>query len=78
MAEKQKFYKWIKLAGFLSFVPLILAAGPISGYVAGEYLEKKFNFPGYVLFICIGIGFVVSLIETVKIIKAAIKTEDKD
>jgi len=70
-------YKWIKIAGILSFIPFVLAAGPLAGYFAGRYLQGRFNFPTYVLFILITIGFIGSVSETVKIIKIALKAEEE-
>jgi len=70
-----KAYKWIKIGGLLSFIPIAMAVGPLAGYFAADYLEKKFNFPGFTSAIFIIIGFTASTIETVKIIRLALKTE---
>ena len=76
--EKPKIYKWIKLLGFLMFIPMILLAGPLSGYIVGDFLVKKFKISGYATFIFIGVGFLASLVETVRIIRLAIKTEERE
>jgi len=73
--EKVQAYKWIKVAGFLSFIPVVLVAGPFSGYIAGDFLVGKFKLPSYAVFICIGLGFAASITETIRIIKAAIKMQ---
>jgi uncharacterized protein YqgC (DUF456 family) len=70
-----KVYKWIKIGGLLSFIPIAMAAGPLAGYFAADYLKERFNFPGFTSAIFILIGFVASMMETVKIIKLALKTE---
>ena len=75
--RREKVYKWVKIGGILSFIPLVLAAGPIVGYISGYYLEKKFNLPSYISIICVTLGFAGSVIETVKIIKMALRTEGK-
>ena len=75
--RKADLYKWIKIGGLLSFLPFVLAAGPIAGYALGSYLEHKFNLPAYVPIMSITIGFLASLKETIKIIKMALKTQEK-
>jgi len=57
----------------ISFIPIMLAAGPLSGYVAGDYLEKRFSLSPYVTLICIGLGSIASIIEVVKIIKRVLQ-----
>ena len=71
------FYKWIKIAGLLSFLPFVLGAGPIAGYVLGSYLERKFGLPIYVSIALVTIGFVASLKETIRIVKLALRTQEK-
>jgi len=67
---KKELYRGIKIVGFVSFIPLILAVGPLTGYFTGSFLQKKFNLSSSVLFISVGIGFLVAITETVKILKA--------
>jgi len=72
-----KSYKWIKIGGLLSFIPVIMAAGPLAGYFLADYLEKKFGFPGFTSAILITAGFIVTIREVVRIIKMALKTEEE-
>ena len=72
---KQEIYKWIRLGGLLSFIPFILVAGPMAGYLAGEYLIKRFGLPPFTSFILATLGFVGSARETIRIIKIALKTD---
>jgi len=71
--KKDDIYKLIRITGMISFIPIILAAGPLSGYVAGDYLEKRFSLSPYVILICIGLGSIASIIEVVKIIKRVLQ-----
>ena len=71
------FYKWIKIAGLLSFLPFVLGAGPIAGYVLGSYLEHKFGLPAYVSIVLVTIGFMASLKETIKVVRAALRIQEK-
>lgn len=68
-------YKWIKIAGFLSFIPFVLIAGPLAGYVLGGYLEKRFGAPSYITAAAMAAGLIGSAWETVRIIKAALGAE---
>ncbi len=73
--KKKEAYKRIKIAGLLSFIPIILAAGPLGGYILGDFLEKRFHLPLYTQAICITLGFLGSLRETIRVIKIALRTE---
>ena len=73
---KAEVYKWVKIGGILSFIPFVLVAGPLGGYFLGDYLEKKFGLGSYVSLICITIGFLVSVRETIRIVKMALRTEE--
>lgn len=71
--DKNELYNRIRLAGILSYVPLVLFTGPFFGFLGADYLIKKFNLPGYLIFIGIALGFLSSIIEVVRIIKLARK-----
>ena len=73
---KKEFYARIRLAGILSYIPLVLFTGPFVGYLAGDYLAKKLKAPTSVLLICIALGFLSSIIEIIRIIKLARKSEN--
>jgi len=55
-----------------------MAAGPLAGYFLADFLEKKFHTPGLVSVICVVMGFLASIRETVRIVKIALKAEDDD
>ena len=77
MAAKEDLYKWIKIAGILSFIPLVLAGGAIAGYLAGDYIEKKFSNLSFALPAFVVIGLLGSAIEVIRIIKLALKIDRK-
>ena len=70
-----KAYKWIKIGGLLSFIPIVMATGPLGGYFLADYLEKKFGFPDFTSIICITVGFIASIRETIRIIRLALKAD---
>lgn len=75
MAEKEQVYKRIKISGMLSFIPFVLAAGAIGGYVIGSFLETKVISRPFVMPVCVGIGILASFVECVKIIRKVLKIE---
>ena len=75
--RKADLYKWIKIGGLLSFLPFVLVTGPIAGFYLGSYLEKRFNLPSYVSMVLIVIGFIASVMETIKVIKAVLLAQEK-
>ena len=77
MASKKESYKWIKIAGILSFIPFILVGGALTGYLAGDYIAKRFVSASPAVPICIGIGLVASVIEVIRIVKLALKIDRK-
>jgi hypothetical protein len=75
--RRAEIYKWIKIGGLLSFLPFVLAAGPVAAFFLGDYLEKRFGLGGYASAALMAAGFLASIAESVKIIKAAIKMQGK-
>jgi F0F1-type ATP synthase assembly protein I len=75
--KKTEFYRLTKIWGLISFVPVVLAAGPLAGYFLGDYLEKEIGFAPYLSLVCLGLGFVTSIREIIKILKLVDKTDNK-
>ncbi|MCX5698536.1 MAG: hypothetical protein NTX01_02415 [Candidatus Omnitrophica bacterium] len=75
--QKEDFYKGVKTVGFVTFIPFILAAGPLSGYFAGAFLQKRFNLSSYWVFLGIILGFLVAVTEIAKILKAVARMNKK-
>jgi hypothetical protein len=74
---KQEAYNRIKLFGVVLFIPLAVGIGPLLGFFTGVYLVKRFSLGTYVVFICITIGFLSGLFETIRIIKFMSKESKK-
>lgn len=74
--QKEDFYKRVKIAGMVAFIPIMLAAGPFAGYFTGDYLAKKTGL-SYIIYICIGLGFMASIMEIARIIRIVTKISGK-
>ena len=77
MADKKELYNRIKIAGMISYIPVMLAVFPLSGFLLGDYLQKKFNLPFYFMIICVGIGIAAGVRESVRIIKRVREIDKK-
>ena len=75
--RKENFYKGVKIAGFITFIPFMLAAGPLSGYFAGSFLQKKFNLSPWVVLFSIAVGFITGVMEMVRILKIVSRMNKK-
>jgi hypothetical protein len=75
--KNEELYRNIKIVGLMTYVPVILAAGPLAGYVLGDYVQKKFVPSPFILLLCMGLGFLTGLVEIVRIIRLILKMEKK-
>lgn len=73
--KKGKIYKLLRVAGILSFVPFVLIAGPLAGYIAGSFLEYKFIHIRYLSLIFTFAGFIAAIMEVIELIRLAMKNE---
>jgi hypothetical protein len=76
--NKQELYKWVKIAGALSFIPFVLVAGISAGYFIGSLLVKKFNLPPVAISVSVVAGIFISAVEIVRIVRLVIKIDRKD
>ena len=78
MADKKEFYKRIKIAGMISYIPIMLAAAPLGSFFLGEYLQKKFHLPFYFLVFCVALGVIIGIKESIRIIRLVLEIENKN
>ena len=75
MKNRNTLYKRVKLAGFISSIPIVLFSSPLAGYVIGEYVRVKLRGPESATAIFCVAGLVAGIAETVRIIRAAVKLQ---
>lgn len=62
--------------GILTAIPFILLAGPLIGYLAGSWLDRRFSTAPLFLIILIIVGFAGAARETYKLIQLASREDD--
>lgn len=73
--DKNDFYKRIKVIAVLSVIPFLVALGPISGYFIGKYFIVKYQWDINSILFFLLVGSLVSVIETIRVIRLALKIE---
>lgn len=71
----KRVYQQILILAIISFIPVVLAAGIASGYILGTFLEQQMKLPWIVFLACLVLGVTGSIVEVVRLIKLAIRTE---
>lgn len=75
--KREEIYGWLRTAGLLAIIPIILLAGPLGGYLIADLLIKKIGLPVQVAVICVILGFIASVRETIKIIRIALRSKEQ-
>jgi hypothetical protein len=75
MSQKEDIYKKIRIAGLLSFIPIVLAAYLFGGYFLGEFLKERFELGSQAIIICLLIGLGFGIFESARIVLRVIKEE---
>jgi hypothetical protein len=75
MSKKDEVYKRVRVVSLVTALPLVMCAGPLSGYICGKYLAAKVHLP-HVLSICVLLGSLGSAFEAYRIIRIVIKIND--
>ena len=78
MANQKDDYKSLWMMGAAMMLPLILVSGPIAGYVLGHFVGVRYlKLPQLTIPIFIGLGFVASAVQIVKLIKQIRESDSK-
>ena len=77
MAEqKNVFYTQVKQLGVLTTIPIILLVGPAIGYFLGNWIDRKFLIYPWVTILFVGLGFLASGREIVRLLKQVLKDSE--
>ena len=75
--EKPPIYSQLKQLGVLTTVPIILLVGPVVGYLAGAWLDRKFQIYPWLTISAVSLGFLASGREVVRLLRSVLKSENK-
>ena len=73
--SKKEVYTLIKLAGILTYVPLVMATGPLVGFIVGDVLVKKLHWASHTVLVLVAFGFLGSIIEVIRIVRLCKKMD---
>ncbi len=75
--KKDAVYSQVKQLGVLTTIPILLLVGPLVGYFAGGWIDRKFQlYPWFTILLLI-LGFVASGREIFCILKQILKEDKK-
>ena len=71
MAKKNEQAGWVRQIGILTAIPVLLAVGPLIGYLAGHWLDGKLNTEPVFTIVLLILGFIAAGKETYGLIRKA-------
>ena len=76
MQNKSDLSTQLKQIGALTTIPIILVVGPLAGYFAGNWIDRRFHFYPWFTLIFLLLGFVASGREIFRLLKQVLKEDD--
>jgi hypothetical protein len=70
-----QFFRLMRTAGFIIYIPIVLFAGPFAGFYIGEFIKVRYGLTSSVLIITVAIGFIAAAFETARILRLIIRSE---
>ncbi|MFQ5456442.1 MAG: AtpZ/AtpI family protein [Nitrospirota bacterium] len=61
----------IREVGFFTVIPMVLVAGPLIGFLIGDYLDKKWNTEPWLMLFFVILGGIASIRQIIDIFKKA-------
>lgn len=71
----EKNNRFIRQVGLLTTIPVMLLSGPLIGFLIGDYIDKRYGTTPWFMAICLVLGFVASIRQTINIIRKAGKKD---
>lgn len=75
--KNDAFYEQVKQLGVLTTIPIILLVGPTLGFFLGGWIDRKGHIYPWFTIIFIGLGFVGSAREIIRLLKQIQKDDNK-
>jgi F0F1-type ATP synthase assembly protein I len=70
-------YRYMRLVGSVGTIPLMLGVGPLLGYFAGRWLDRKFGIAPWLEIVLLGLGFAAVVRYIVRLLKQVQKDIDR-
>lgn len=70
-----KNYRFVRQVGLLTTIPVMLLSGPLIGFLIGDYIDKRFGTTPWFMIVCLTLGIVASIRQTINIIRKAGKKD---
>ncbi len=67
--DQNEGFRQFRRVGILTTIPFILLMGPLLGFLAGRWVDQRFDLFPLVTIILIILGFAASIRETVRIVR---------
>ena len=67
--------RFIRQVGLLTTIPVMLLSGPLIGFLIGDYIDKRFGTTPWFMVLCLMLGIVASIRQTINIIRKAGKKD---
>ena len=67
--------RFIRQVGLLTTIPVMLLSGPLIGFLIGDYIDKRFGTTPWFMIVCLTLGIVASIRQTINIIRKAGKKD---
>ena len=74
--KKSAYSSQVKQLGVLTSIPIILLIGPVIGYLAGSWIDRKAHIFPWFTTILVLLGFVGSGREVVRLLREVLKDAD--
>ena len=75
--KKSGFYSQVKQIGALTAIPVILVVGPLLGYFAGNWIDRKFQLFPWFTIIGLFVGFIASGREIFRLLREFLEEDKK-
>jgi len=73
LSQNKKHHPFIRSIGVVTMIPMVLAAGPLVGFLLGYWLDLKLGTDPWGKTMASLAGFVASIRQTIRLIKIAAK-----
>ena len=75
--KKSGLYSQVKQIGSLTAIPVILVVGPLLGYFAGNWVDRKFQLFPWFTIIGLFVGFIASGREIFRLLREFLEEDKK-